>query len=285
MVVSRNACCVWDITIPEKEIAKDNLIKLFKLVSKSWTFQLEQGKKTDYRHYQCRISLKVKSRDAFGVLKVKGQYAPTSEENCDNDFYVCKDDTRIEGPWKDDDEEVYIPRQFRNLNLYPWQQYIVDSRLNFNDRHINVIFDPIGCRGKSTLASVSELQHNAIDLPPVNCAIDLMQITCNICMDTNNRTPGLIFLDMPRCVDKTQLIGLYSACEQIKKGKLYDMRYHYKKFWIDSPQIWVFTNELPNTSLLSKDRWQIWTITNNNELIRFEADAKASCNNSKRKIK
>ena len=285
MVVAKNACCVWDITIPEKDNDKEKLIKLFRLYAKFWAFQLEHGKKTGYRHYQCRISLKEKHRDAYGVLKVVGEYTPTSDENKTNDFYVTKEDTRVEGPWTDADEEIYIPRQFRNVVLYKWQQEIVASRLDFNDRKINLIYDPIGNNGKSTLASICELLYNAIDLPPINTAQDLMQIMCNICMDTNNRSPGLVFLDMPRAVDKSHLIGLYSACEQIKKGKLYDMRYHYKKYWIDSPQVWVFTNELPNLSLLSMDRWQIWSITNSKELVLFEADAKASCNNIKKKLK
>ena len=33
---------------------------------------------------------------------------------------------------------------------------------------------------------------------------------------------------------------------------------------MESPNIWVFTNELPPMDSLSSDRWNIWTIDNNN---------------------
>jgi hypothetical protein len=61
-------------------------------------------------------------------------------------------------------------------------------------------------------------------------------------------------------MDKDRLNGIYTAIEQIKKGKLYDLRYKYKCYWIDSPCIWVFTNREPDENLLSRDRWKIYEI-------------------------
>lgn len=69
-----------------------------------------------------------------------------------------------------------------------------------------------------------------------------------------------MFFDMPRAMPKQALHGLYTAIEQIKKGKVYDLRYHYKDWWFDSPQIWVFSNTMPDRSLLSADRWKVWTV-------------------------
>ncbi|WP_445772263.1 hypothetical protein, partial [Rheinheimera sp.] len=57
--------------------------------------------------------------------------------------------------------------------------------------------------------------------------------------------------------------------EQIKKGKLYDTRYKYQEYWIDSPQIWVFSNIEPDLSMLSLDRWRIWTINEQQQLERY----------------
>ena len=282
MVKQINACCSWDLTIPQTEITQEDLSKLFKLHAKAWSFQLEKGNKTGYMHWQCRISLKGKERDAYGLIKLKGNYTPTSKENMNNFFYVTKDHTRIDGPWNHDDVEVYIPRQYRGIVFKTWQNKIAESRLDFNDRHINVLYDAVGGLGKSTLASVCELLYNAVDLPPINSAQEMMQIMCNICIDQELRAPGLVFIDMPRATDKSSLYGLYSACEQIKKGKLYDCRYHYKKYWIDSPAVWVFTNEKPDLSMLSTDRWKIWEVKDG-DLKPFEA-AKA-CNNIKRLIK
>ena len=86
-------------------------------------------------------------------------------------------------------------------------------------------------------------------------------------MDTDNRKPKGIFFDMPRAMSKESLHGFYSAIEQIKKGKLYDCRYHYKSYWIDSPRIFIFTNKLPDMKLLSADRWRLWFINEKRELV------------------
>lgn len=262
-----NAVCTWDFTLNEDVATKDEIINKLKEHCKKWCFQLEIGE-SGYKHYQGRVSLKLKSRK--GPKLFKGiHWSPTSSNNKDNLFYVTKDLTRIDGPWKDDDVVKYIPRQFRDITLWPWQSSVIDINKIFNDRTINLIYDPDGCNGKSTVASIAELLYGAIDLPPINDCKELMQAMCDECMDNNVRDPKAVFIDMPRAMDKERLYGIYSAIEQIKKGKLYDTRYKYKKWWIDSPNIWVFSNHLPDLSLLSKDRWIIWTITKDHKLERF----------------
>jgi hypothetical protein len=176
-------------------------------------------------------------------------------------FYVTKEDTRIDGPWDERTEKnLYIPRQFRDLKLWDWQQSVIEISKNFNDRDVNLIYDKKGNNGKSTLASICELKMNGIDLPPINDMKELIQTMCNICESKDLRNPNPIFMDLPRAMDKDRLNGIYTAIEQIKKGKLYDLRYKYKCYWIDSPCIWVFTNREPDENLLSRDRWKIYEI-------------------------
>lgn len=272
-------CAVWDFRGNEDYFTEEQLIVFMKENAKKWSFQKEKSDK-GYIHWQGRFSL-IKKRyksnvmDLFEALKLKvpNYLEPTAKTNHKEEFfYAQKLDTRILGPFRDTDkpqEEVYIPKQFRDIKLYPWQQQIIDSAKTFNDREINLIFDPKGNNGKSTVASICEIMHNGIDMPPLNDYKELVQLACNICMDTNNRKPSIMLFDMPRAIDKTRLYGLYSAIEQIKKGKLYDTRHHYKKFWIDSPVIWVFTNTLPQKDMLSADRWKIWTI-NKKQLEEYE---------------
>ena len=72
-----------------------------------------------------------------------------------------KEDTRIEGPYKDglaDVDNIYIPRQFRDKKLYEWQQTIIDSAKVFDDRIINLIYDPVGKDRKSTRLNSSHLK-------------------------------------------------------------------------------------------------------------------------------
>lgn len=285
-----NALYVFDITIhkghtkcnnwDEFECFYEELLEILPKYCKKFTFQLEEGDETNRLHYQGRISFGTKTRTPHKEITEFGfDWSPTSDKNQDNDFYCIKSHTRVKGPWTDKDKKVFIPIQYRNIKLYHYQQTILDSADKFEPRICNVIYDPKGCSGKSTIAAIGELLHGGIDMPMSNDFKELLGATCNILRDTNNRNPRIMFFDMPRAIRKDQLYGLYSAIEQIKKGKVYDFRYQYKCWWFNSPQIWVFTNCPPNTSLLSLDRWAIWEINNNKELVKFSAMDKSICNN------
>lgn len=268
----KSAVYVWDLTISAEKTDEHSLKKKFKSIAKKWIFQKEEGEHSGFIHYQCRLSLHKKVVNPFKLCD--GHWSPTSSNSAEDFYegYCNKYQTRVEGPWRDTDEEVYIPKQFRNLILRPWQHAVLQRSQVFNDRLVNVVYDPDGNSGKSTLASISELKYGGIDLPPCNDQKELMQVMCDICVAKNTRSPNPVFVDLPRALDKSRLYGIYSAIEQIKKGKLYDLRYKYKEWWIDSPAIWVFTNTRPDTRLLSKDRWLVWNIKNG-FLTEYENDS------------
>ena len=49
---------------------------------------------------------------------------------------------------------------------------------------------------------------------------------------------------------------------------MYDLRYTYKEWWFNAPQVWVFGNMEPDLRLvMSMDRWKIWTINEEMELM------------------
>lgn len=269
----KGVCAVWDMRANSDVFTQRELLDWMKSNTKKFAFQLERGDK-GYLHWQGRFSL-IKKRNKPCLLKLFDEIggrpnylSPTATANHnDTFFYAMKEDTREGQLFCDqhhkkliDDEQPYIPRQYRIDKLREWQQQVLDSANEFDSRGIDVIYDPPGNTGKSTLAGFAELKHGAVDLPTTNDFKEIVQTLCNICADTNNRAPRLVFLDMPRAQSKSQLHGFYSAIEQIKKGKLFDCRYHYKTYWIDSPRVWIFTNEVPDTSLLSRDRWRLWTI-------------------------
>ena len=137
---------------------------------------------------------------------------------------------------------------------------MLDSRDDFNERYVDCIIDKDGNNGKSTLASIVDLQGLGIDMPTVDEGNKLIQSLCNLLALKNSQSPGLVFFDMPRAQNKHQLTGLFTAIEQIKKGKVWDFRHRYTEWWFDSPRVWVFTNKQPDVSLLSVDRWQFWSI-------------------------
>lgn len=256
---------VFDFTCFD-DLNSDEVKKILKDKCKKFTFQLEQCPTTLKKHYQGRLSLKIKKSSPKAVAKHLGvtwHFTVTSgvvAESGDMD-YVSKDNTRLDGPWTEK-EEAYIPSHFKKIkdNLFPWQQTIMDSRNEKNERRVNILYDPDGARGKSSIAGLMACQGLAILLPPTNDSDKLVQSLCNICMDKELRDPKCVFINLPRSMEQDKLYGIFKAIEQMKDGHLYDVRYHYKEYWIESPQIWVFMNELPKMTYLSADRWVIHRI-------------------------
>lgn len=273
-------CAVYDFRMNAEGLSEADLIKGLRQLAKHFIFQEEKGEQTGYLHYQGRVSLIKKARkmEALKLFEPLGLPSPNyfeptvgAPKTFDYNCYAGKVATRTRGPWTDKTQEVFIPRQYRDKinNLYPFQKVIFDSANVFEDRIINLIFCPDGNKGKSTIASLCELYGKGVDLPPVNDADRLIQSLCDICMAKDLRSPSPVFVDLPRAMNKDRLNGIYTAIEQIKKGKLYDLRYTYKEWWIDSPQLWVFSNIEPDLSMLSRDRWKIWSITEDKELVPY----------------
>lgn len=254
-MTTKSALATWDITIPKgvltPELLKDDLSR----VARQWAFQLERGEETGYEHWQCRVALKERTRSPWKVTAFPGQhYTPTSTAGVGSKFsYVMKTETRVLGPWTDKDEEVFLTDEVAEMTtLRPWQQKIVDSGKNPDARTVHILLDPVGGQGKSSLAAYIEYHQLGIAIEVMDSLKDMMRQV----MDQPKRK--LYVIDMPRALDKRRLGTFYSSIEQIKNGVAYDDRYKFKKERFARPAVWVFTNMMPDTSMLSKDRWRIW---------------------------
>ena len=264
------------------DLTPEQFVEQLRPLFKKWVFQLEQGETTDEKdglHYQGRGSLFKKRRiQELGSLvkdtPLRGiHFLPSSNNSLVQEcFYAIKLDTRVKGPWSDQTwvPPAYVPRQFRGLEdrLYPWQQTILDSKDTFNDRIVNLIYDPHGCQGKSTIARLCSLHHRSLRLPCVGDAKQLLESACDILMAQKNREPKLCFVDLPRTLtlDPKKFGPFMIAIEEIKAGVVCDMRNSYKEWWFDSPQVWVTCNHLPNLNYMSSDRWRFHTIGNFKQL-------------------
>lgn len=253
-MTSKSQICGWDFTCKAEEYDLDKLKSDLSKLCKKWCFQLEEGA-TGYKHYQGRVSLKAKTRSMFGVLEPI-YWSPTSCSNRDNEFYVTKEETRLDGPWSDRDKVIYIPRQVREIEkLKPWQQKIVDRIDEWDTRTINVVFCRDGNIGKSTLCSYLRAYELARVLPPLNDMKDIMRMVCDL------PTSRCYVFDMPRCMKKEKLFGFYSGVEMLKDGYAYDDRHNFKEKVFDCPNIWIFSNMIPDRTLLSADRWKVHMIS------------------------
>lgn len=264
-------CASYDFRCNEDFGEYTDIIKLLDGIAKHYVFQLEQGD-TGYRHYQGRMSLIKKRRKPelltlFSSLerRVPNYLEPTCnvEARTGDAFYMMKEDTKIAGAWTDKDKPVYIPRQIREIKeLYPWQKSVVDSAKFWDTRHINMVYCPTGNKGKTSLVGWCRAYNIARVLPSVNEAKDMLRMVCDM------PTSSMYLFDMPRSMNKDRLFGFYSAIETIKDGYAYDDRYAFKEKVFDCPQIWIFSNSLPDFNMLSTDRWIIWEIKEK-ELKRF----------------
>jgi len=293
-------CVTWDLIFKRiktdgTEYTADFIGQTMKKVFKKYVFQPETGHKTGFRHFQFRGSLIKKTYKGpllkllCDALKCSLDDCPTVQptilenHNSKNFDYVLKSDSRegdktytdVDFEHEELKQPEYIPRQYRGIidKLYPYQKKIMESAKDFEVRKINFIYNPLGNVGKSTISALCELYADGIDLPPFTNYDKILESMCDICMSRNLRRPSPVLFDMPRSIDTKDFSPIFTAIEQIKKGKLSDPRHSYKQWWIDSPQVWVFSNILPDLKkYLSLDRWIIWTIKDNFELVPLSFD-------------
>lgn len=262
-MTTSNPVAVWDFTLSCEKWEFEDLRKWLTINCKRWCFQKERGEETGYVHWQGRVSMAKKTRNMKGILS-PAQWSPTVTTNMDNEFYVMKEQTRIEGPWTDRDVIPYIPRQIREIeNLYAWQKQIIEISQVWDTRTINIIYCPEGNNGKSTLVTYMGVHGLGRRLPFANDYKDILRMVCDMPVSKS------YLIDMPRAINKDKLFQLYSAIETIKDGYAYDDRYHFKELYFDCPNIFVFTNLLPDRNLLSRDRWVYWKIEGGS-LMRYE---------------
>lgn len=235
-----------------------------------------------YVHWQGRISLFKRKRlcelkalcKANELLLSKAHFSPTSNPGLGSVFYCCKLDTRIAGPWSDQDPELIpMPRQLKHISsLYSWQQEIIDRSIYcWDSRKINVLYDPTGCSGKSTLVTWCKV-HNILNCKTVPCIL-------NSFLDLNQAVMSqpvgqLYYVDMPRALPKNKLNDFMAFIETLKNGYCYDTRYKYTERFFDSPVVWIFCNIKLPTEMLSRDRWRIYNINDEKELVLYPSGEK-----------
>eukprot|EP01050_Picozoa_sp_SAG11_P021147 SAG11_NODE_3705_length_2268_cov_2.438451_2_plen_278_part_00 len=265
----------WDFTLPFTEAGycceKHLGIHLLDICKGKSTFQLETSI-DGYKHWQGRIITKKQYRETE-IHKIgkedylKGiHWSITSNANKGNMDYCSKAFTRTAGPWECEVFNKVLTWQlneFLKYGLWHWQQKVFDMCSIKDMRCINLIYDKKGHCGKSLFCEYLEYSNVAEEIPPFRLMDDIFQWVYSVA-----GKQAYIF-DMPRGMKKDKLGDFYSGIEVIKNGVAYDKRYTAKKIRFGRPNIFVFTNTLPELSLMSKDRWKVWTINDDNELINY----------------
>jgi len=263
---SASAVCVYDFTlwIGEDDFVATlmaTLVVFLKEYCKKWCFQEEcvGDPLTDNHHFQGRFSLKVKRR--FRELKqiLNGSaslgtmhLSITSRANHGNMFYVMKPETRVGGPWKDDD--IVIPKRYQGVTLRPWQQQVIDDIAGEENQTINILYDPLmEGLGKSFLMGYLRTRGLACCIPPVPSGKDV----CQFVMSKPESTAYII--DVPK--GSAQSAELYAGIESVKSGYVYDLRHRGRDLTFEKiPHVWIFANTLPNPFWIAMRKWKVWIV-------------------------
>lgn len=244
----------WEVVLPAELYTASQLSQELKYYCKWFYFQKEQGlEKTEknpdgYKHWQIALSLKQKHYKNF-VINMLGQDAsvrPIAKlHSCIN--YCQKSDTRIEGPY--DHNSTFI-ETIKILN--EWQEKLFKELQGpIHPRKIIWYYDKIGGKGKTAFCKFMYVHHKA-------CILNNGKVSDIAFAVVGN--PMIILFNITRSVE--EYIN-YSAMESLKDGMIFSAKYESNMKVFNVPHVVVFANCRPDETKMSKDRWDIRTMSIN----------------------
>ena len=281
MTGSKKPLKFWSITLSHNYTERPTPSRVKQVLAEffaQWMFQLEKGHNESKEHYQCRgiLSEGQMTETLLSIFECRGYdrrdvtFLPESNNSISQgglSFYVMKDDTCIEGPWHD---PTYNPRKrvvYEGKDLecmktpFNFQKRIMDiCSSEPNDRDMNWVYNSNGCGGKSKMMKFMRM-NSEWDMARVP-----MGSATQIKTSVIEKGPHKMYMvDLPRVRggDERQQ-ELFSALEEIKNGWVESPMYgKTAELLMEPPHIWIFSNELPNLSCASTDRWIIWNLFTN----------------------
>lgn len=140
-------------------------------------------------------------------------------------------------------------------NMFPWQQKVVDMITEKPDaRTVVWIWEPVGGVGKTTFMKFLMRFHGAIPLEGKKS--DILNVAAQFDSD-------LYLYDIERSLE--QFVS-YSSIEKIKNGMYMNGKYEGGIVDRNPPHVLIFANFAPDYEKLSLDRWNVFTIENNDLL-------------------
>lgn len=153
---------------------------------------------------------------------------------------------------------VETPAEWR-----PWQQKIIDMiEQEPDDRSIVWIHDKKGACGKSLLTRWLKANNKAEFIKYMSRTTDFMS---NIAASLQRGWDGrCLVCDLPRDAEKK---NLYEPIESFKDGMIQTSKYIGQSTLIPTPHVIVMANFPPDRAKLTQDRWRIYTISEDFDLL------------------
>lgn len=243
----------------------DEFIKRLEMDKCIYVCQLEKCPSTSCFHYQgyCRFPKKTRPIEHFNNT-IFDKIHWEKSRNIDASKYYCIKEETAEGDIRTNCPEILQDIKYRNQlltvdKLRPWQKDIYNICCNEPDnRTINWIYDPLGGGGKSQLCKLIEFKFKKCIGPLCGKAAD-MKFAIAEYIDVNKIKPEIVLIDIPRSTDTNFLS--YTGIEEIKNGFFFCTKYKSKAVRMCSPHVFIFSNDKPDLSKLTGDRWKLFQIS------------------------
>lgn len=221
----------------------EQMERVFKHECDWFVFQEEKGEKGT-PHIQG--TLKLKKRQRLTELKKINNKIHWEATKCVSKSiaYCSKSETRAGKQWI---HNIDIPETLDIEQPYGWQLEIMKIINEKPDkRTIHWFWEPNGNVGKTTLCKYLVVKHNAIILS--GKATDMFHAL------SKAKKKELIIIDIPRVAN--DYIN-YGAIEAIKNGLIFSGKYEGCQLVFNCPHVIIFSNQKPDITAMSKDRWNI----------------------------
>ena len=141
-----------------------------------------------------------------------------------------------------------------NIVLRPWQEEIVGIlHKDPDDRVIHWIWEPLGCTGKTTFQKW--LFHQFTGTVVLSGKAVDMKHNVTQYAAKNHKLPRIILINVPRSQDTDCLS--WQGIEEIKDMFFFSPKYEGGMVCGAAPHVVIFSNQAPPMEKLSKDRWQV----------------------------
>jgi len=238
----------WFFTYNNYKIEQiEQIEQILRHECKWYVFQEETGKEGT-NHLQGTICLKVKQR-MTQLKRIEPSIHWEATKSVKASIEYC---TKYESrSGKIYSYGIDIPAPIKLIEPYGWQLDVLEIiKTEPDERTIYWFWERNGGVGKTQLCKYLVVKHNALMLTGKSNDMYYM-----ISKHPDKRT--LIIVDIPR---STQDYINYGAIEQIKNGLIFSGKYEGCQLVFNCPHVIVFSNELPNMSMMSIDRWKITEI-------------------------
>lgn len=235
----------------------EHLEQYFNSLCKRWVIGKEKGE-SGTPHLQIAIvcNKRVRPTETF---KIKGIHWEKMISTEDKAMLYCMKDGDYTG--------VMLPKVAKPIRYIipnrPYQQFILNViKQEPDERKVYWFYETMGGVGKSSFCKYLCGHHDAIYIDEGKKA-DIINVIYNRYIA--KKDIELVVFDIPRCNGNSVS---YKAIETVKNGVINNTKYETGNAIFNSPHMVVFSNEPPDRSKLSNDRWEIYKILDNFEIVK-----------------